>query len=292
MSVLIPPRTLYKYLPLERLSVLLNGLIRYTQLGALNDPFDGRPNFTALSTDEDLKERVAKFLPEEIRRNYDLLSPEKKAQITYETFYEVAMRFAQQNSPSVFENRGAMTLQAQNWLHKRLDMHVGVLSLSELADSVLMWSHYSSAHTGFVLGFDAGHPYFNARLSEVDEFRHLRGVEYRNDRPSAPFSELTSVEMFLVKSTDWAYEKEWRIMRPLIDSETVIVNESQALPVHLFRYPSEALQEVIIGAKMPPTIMKSLLEEIGAQPTLKHVAIKQAFIDPQTYHIKLSDIAV
>jgi hypothetical protein len=169
-------------------------------------------------------------------------------------------------------------------------MHIGALSLSEVADNVLMWTHYSSAHKGFALGFDARHPYFNARLSEIDEFRHLRRVEYRSERPNAPFSDLTGIEMFLVKSTDWAYEREWRIMRPLEDSESVI--ESQSLPVHLFRYPSAALQEIILGARMSPATRNALLEVIVAQPTLQHVAIKQAFIDQQTYRIGMADIAL
>lgn len=289
MSALSQPNILYKYLPPERLDVLTNGLIRHTQFGAFNDPFDGQPYFSALSTDDDLKERLAKIVPEEIRRSYESLSAEKKAQMPYGTFYEIAMRAAQQTSPSILDNMAAMTPHVQSWLRERLDMHIGALSLSEVADNALMWAHYASAHMGFALGFDAGHPYFDARLSEVDEFRHLRRVEYRNERPNAPFSALTSVEMFLVKSTDWAYEKEWRIMRPLADSETVV--ESQPLPAHLFRYPREALQTIIIGARMPPTTRKALLEVIAAQPALKHVAIKQAFFGQQTYRIGLAGIA-
>jgi hypothetical protein len=287
MSALNRPDILYKYLPPERLDVLSNGLIRYTQFGAFNDPFDGQPHFTALSTDDDLKERFAKIFPDEIRRSYDSLSSELKAQLPYGTFYETAVRLIQQASPSILENASAMTPHLQAWLRERLDMHIGALSLSEVVDNVLMWTHYSSAHKGFALGFDAGHPYLNARLSEVDEFRYLRRVEYRNERPNAPFSDLTGIEMFLVKSTDWAYEKEWRIMRPLEDSETVI--ESQPLPVHLFRYPGEALQEIVLGARMPLATRNEVLELIAAQSAFQHVAIKEACIDQQTYRIWLSD---
>lgn len=288
MSELNRPNILYKYLPPKRLGALTNGLIRYTQFGAFNDPFDGQPHFAALSNADDLKERMAMILFEEIRRSYDSLSTEKKAQIPYGVFYEIAMRLTQDTSPTILENMVAMTPHIQRWLRERLDMHIGALSLSEVSDNVLMWSHYSLAHTGFALGFDARHPYFNAQLSVADEFRYLRRVEYRNDRPNAPLSDLTGVEMFLVKSTDWAYEKEWRIMRPLADSESVI--DSQPLPAYLFRYPWDTLQEVILGAKMTPATRSALLEVIVAQPNFKHVVIKQAFIDRQTYHIRLANI--
>lgn len=288
MPALTPPCILYKYLPSERLDVLFNGLIRYTQFGAFNDPFDGQPHFAALSTNDDMKERVAQLIPGEIQRAYGSLPPEKQAQMPYELFYAIAMWQAKQTGPAILENLAAMTPFIQNWLRENLDKHMGVLSLSEVVDNVLMWSHYSSGHTGFTLGFDARHPYFNARLSEVDEFRHLRRVEYRNERPNAPLSFLSGVEMFLVKSTDWAYEKEWRIMRPLVDAETS--TDTQILPVHLFRYPSDAIKEIIFGAKILPSTRSALLEVFAAQPALRHAVLKQASIDQQSYSMRIIDL--
>jgi hypothetical protein len=40
----------YKYLPPNRTSVLEEGLIRFTQSGALNDPFETTPNMQRSST--------------------------------------------------------------------------------------------------------------------------------------------------------------------------------------------------------------------------------------------------
>lgn len=289
MSALTPPEILYKYLPPERLDVLSNGLIRYTQFGAFNDPFDGQPHFAELSTDEDLKEKMAHLIPEEIHRAYGSLPSENQAQMPYELFYAMAMWRAREVAPDMLKNMAAITPFIQNWLRENLDKHIGALSLSEAPDSVLMWSHYSCGHAGFALGFDARHPYFNARLSEVDEFRHLRRVKYRNERPNAPLSSLSGVEVFLVKSADWAYEKEWRIMRPLADSETVA--DAQPLPAHLFRYPSDAIKEIIIGAKMFPFIRNALLDVLAAQPALRHAVLKQAYIDQQSYGMHIIDLS-
>jgi hypothetical protein len=287
MSALTSPDILYKYLPPERLDVLSNGLIRYTQFGAFNDPFDGHPHFTALSNNDDLMEKMAQILPEEIKRAYDSLPQDKQAQMPYELFYSLALWRAKEVAPAIMKNMVDITPLVQNCLRENLDKHIGALSLSEVADNVLMWSHYSCGHAGFALGFDTRHPYFNARLSEVDEFRHLRRVEYRNERPNAPMSSLSGVEMFLVKSTDWAYEKEWRIMRPLADSETFA--DAQPLPAHLFRYPIDAIKEIIFGAKMLPSIRSALLEVLAAQPALQHVVLKQASIDQQTYGVRITD---
>lgn len=91
----------------------------------------------------------------------------------------------------------------------------GALSLCEVPDSLLMWAHYGISHTGFVLEFDPSHPYFTTRRSEGDEFGHLRRVVYRDTRPSVNLIDLDGVEMFLVKSKEWEYEHEWRVLRTL-----------------------------------------------------------------------------
>ena len=49
---------LYKYVTAERIDVLQNGLIRFSQPSALNDPWDMRPHVERLFTDNDLDEHV------------------------------------------------------------------------------------------------------------------------------------------------------------------------------------------------------------------------------------------
>ncbi len=46
------PRILYKYFGPDRIDIFEKGLIRYSPLGAFNDPFEGRPDITSLVTPE------------------------------------------------------------------------------------------------------------------------------------------------------------------------------------------------------------------------------------------------
>ena len=48
----------YKYVPAERIDILRNRLIRFTQPLALNDPFEAKPHFYELGS----KEKFAKKL--------------------------------------------------------------------------------------------------------------------------------------------------------------------------------------------------------------------------------------
>lgn len=54
----------YKYVSAERIDILQNRLIRFTQPNAMNDPFEARPYFYKLGS----KEEFAKNFAEAIRR--------------------------------------------------------------------------------------------------------------------------------------------------------------------------------------------------------------------------------
>jgi hypothetical protein len=284
------PVILYKYLPPERVDVVANGLLRYTQLGAFNDPFDGRPQLTALGTDEQLRESLALIIPEENRRAYGSLSAEVRAQIPFEVFSALAISVAKHGTPSFMEQMRNIVPSFQEWFHLKMDEYVGVLSLSALPDNLLMWSHYSFGHTGFALGFDGQHTYFNSKLSESDELRHIREVLYREERTQAPLSAMNGVEMFFVKSAHWVYEREWRILRPLADAE--VTKESSPFPIHLFRFPDSALRQIIFGPKMDHATKRALITAVKARSSLQHVTLKQAVLEKGRYALSISNAAI
>ena len=47
---------LYKYVTAERVSVLRNGLVRFTQPQALNDPFEIKPNIAKIFEQSELEQ--------------------------------------------------------------------------------------------------------------------------------------------------------------------------------------------------------------------------------------------
>ena len=87
---------------------------------------------------------------------------------------------------------------------------MGVLSLSEINDNILMWSHYSESHTGFCIEFG------RSELNELGNWDHCAPVNYDENLPTFKPIELPSIktvtQILLTKSVLWAYEKEWRII--------------------------------------------------------------------------------
>ena len=281
------PSTLYKYLGPERVDVLTKGLIRYSPLGAFNDPFEGQPDIKELATDEKIKEVFKTILPEEAKKSYESLPSEAKTILSYELWEQLL--FEQMKSKEGFllnlmKNSAPI---AQNLLSKKFNKYLGAFCLSEVPDSLLMWAHYGASHAGFVLGFDAQHPYFHEEKYPSDEFRHLRRVVYREARPSAALADINGVDYFLVKSGHWAYEREWRIFRPL--SEAAVVHDGVSFDVHLFHYPPDALQTVIVGARASTQTIQIIKSIVRSMDELSHVRLRLARPDDSHFLLRIHD---
>lgn len=164
---------LYKYFPPERSGFLIDRLIRYSPLGAFNDPFEGRPEVTALMGDSDLKRALAEVLDEEIRSSYKKLLNAVREKISLSVFSGLMQKEFRANASTVHAAIGSYTKPMANLLQKKFDEFVGALCLTETPDNLLMWAHYANGHTGFAIEFDVTHPYFDERKSDEDEFRYL-----------------------------------------------------------------------------------------------------------------------
>ncbi|WP_186230886.1 DUF2971 domain-containing protein [Burkholderia gladioli] len=92
-----------------------------------------------------------------------------------------------------------------------------VCSFSERVDSTLMWSHYADYHKGFCIEYDIKSVRADDHVS-----RFMYPVIY-SERPfdatqnmlqvgTAEFNNLYLNLAGLIKSKDWVYEKEWRLI--------------------------------------------------------------------------------
>lgn len=282
------PRTLYKYFPPERIDVLTTRLIRYTPFGAFNDPFEGRPSITTLTSKGEARKVIREITSSEVKQAYDSLTPEQRAELPYEAFSDLVSTLSTTAEPELFALLAESTPQIMAKIFSKFDESIGILSLSEVPDSLLMWSHYAGSHTGFVLGFDPQHPYFNKFNGQEDEFRHLRRVMYRETRPGGVMSALDGSDLFLVKSGHWDYEREWRILRPL--AEATLTKPSSPFSINLFEFPPSALQELIIGARTSEITKHDLVSTIRNDAALQHIRIRQSVPHDEHFMLKFADI--
>ena len=289
MTKIVPP-SLYKYFGPERVVSIGSNKLRFSALSAFNDPFEGRPEIKGIATTATLRNEISSRLPKSLEIEYKKLPREVRARMPLRQYLAVckanSTRFVE-GSISQFE---PMASKFASSVPDRLDPLNGALCLCESRDNLLMWAHYASSHTGYVVEYLTNNSYFNARRSENDEFYHLRQVQYEKYRPSASLTDLEGPELFLVKGEIWTYENEWRILKPLSDASNVIDIKGQK--IHLFEYSPSIVKSITVGARASSDVIESLRLFIANNPANGHIQLEQAFPHDSEFKINFRALPI
>ncbi len=275
---------LYKYLPPARLDTLKDKRIRFTQPGVFNDPFEFRPRIESAASEEEVRRYVEKNFDQLLE--HELEKYGALTDLVPQVMLNDLLHAQKSRLPEVFRLlESPIVERVSSLLDGFLNENVGVLCLSEVRDSILMWGHYTDNHRGFVVGFDSNSSFFSNRRSEQDEFGFLRRVDYQRQRPNVVLSDSSSPACFQTKSEHWAYEKEWRLVRVLSDAEYQI--NDQQFPVCLLEFPNDAVLEIIVGLRST----RLFIEEIKSLvPGLRKAALLRAREDPSNYGLIIDKI--
>lgn len=235
-------------------------MIRFTQPAAFNDPFEFKPCIESEISQAHLRSYVEKNFDEILKRElkeYPILS----GSLSYEGAVELLSPLKSRLSELFQLLQPKYLPSVSSAIDSAFNKNVGVLSLSEVSDSLLMWGHYTENHEGFVVGFDQGHQFFSVRRGPDDDFGFLRQVKYCQNRPNVSLADTTGADWFETKSTEWAYEREWRMMRVLNAAERQL--DIAPYPVCLFSFPVDAVAEIIIGLRSSSEL-RSRLKSLSA----------------------------
>ena len=288
---------LFKYLHPDRIDVIKNLEIRFTPPDALNDPFELRPHFDTIVAEADILANYAQSpvdLKPMVAQAYSMLSDEQRTLLSLddamnaiESFMATdAVREATALGLQVFLQSmrdGAVPIREA--IYRAFKDNVGILSLSEIPDNELMWSHYADSHRGIVLCFDGQHNFFNRRRSENDEFYFVRKVQY-SDGPATSLADIDGDALLVTKGTQWSYEREWRMLVPLSDATRTFTVGGDA--IHLFAVPSDVLKGIILGAHATQTTEVAIRNILNDRPELNHVQLSRAVIDYDARAVKVN----
>lgn len=175
-----------------------------------------------------------------------------------------------------------LTTGATEAFNQVFGREIGVLSLSERHDNLLMWGHYARDHQGFVIEFNRDHQFFSEPKDD------LRPVLYSNRRPARPGTEIDEVDFFYTKSRDWKYEREWRFIRYLDKADARLSGQPQ--DVCLFRLPRESVSSVILGCRVLQKVRDEMLELLAREPACSHIRVISASIHPTKYQLQFEEI--
>ncbi len=210
---------LYKYGRLNEHSEALftTPTIWFSAPSQLNDPFECRPWLTFNGTQDQI---VASFTRTLMRRHPEL---------TREQAHARALRMFLSKEPTLDWE------QTRRGMIRQFSERIGLHCLSQVNNSILMWSHYAQDHRGYCLQFEA--------TDFTPVFGRAQQVRYAEELPSVDIFTTPTADqvdqIFTTKFMGWSYEREWR----LIDHER---------GPGLRDYPAELLKGVIFGLRMPP----------------------------------------
>ncbi|HRH96879.1 MAG TPA: DUF2971 domain-containing protein [Prosthecobacter sp.] len=271
----------FKYVTEERIDVLRTLKIRYTQISALNDPFEALPAIEQPLSEKEYEVHARK----EIRRhtrNLPGATPLRLKEFRKKLLADAMNDFSHE--------QGAIAAKRyQSRIRSITDFTLGFLCLSKTPSNILMWSHYADCHRGMVLEFDSHHDYF----------RHgTEDVVYSDRRPSMTLhDEHPTTEILRTKSLDWAYEEEVRRneslspkKKPTSGGGHIILAPSDASEdpkkIHLFDIPKDLITGVILGWKTSVSF-RSQVRDAAKELGIRSTKIRQAIPSRREYKMDI-----
>lgn len=273
----ILPQYLYKYfpdfvaMPPKVPFVQTGNMVRFSQSSAFNDPFESLPIWSL----DDMTDEIVNLLMIGDTAFSDSLPYSKRRK-----FKSRKMHMIKQMARNHPETLKTLLSVVANRVSSN---SVGVLSLSSSFESPPMWAHYSNNHSGFCLGLDTSHPFFKPSKGNV-----VYQVEYVTKRPVVGVAKALDPcafdAMYQFKDARWAYEDEYRLVRPLATAAKQSGLDQRKIPICLFRLPTECVSRIIVGlhaSKALKDIIMSWAE------THRHVEVFDSTVSAEGYAMNI-----
>jgi len=295
-----------KYVSSERIDILKNAHIRFTQPAAFNDPFESFPYFKTIAPENDIDDFLRKYewggnelekMLEESRQKQ--LQKYPGVNIPFDRVKGQLKAMMEQSKPFITNLfKGLMTMRGPfhrkmtlNALIHAMNKEIGILCFTEKRDNLLMWAHHSSNHTGFVVEFNENYSFFDQRTKENEIRRHLKKVRYSLKRPEVILLDLSLSneenidrwikDIFWVKSKHWEYEQEWRMIYTLRDCQKII--PSNPHDIYLFPIPKDCITGVILGCRISNDDKQAILSLVKSDREYSHVKLIESIMDEREY---------
>jgi hypothetical protein len=267
---------LFKYLSPDKLVFFENCLVLLTPPIYLNDPWDFRPKGRIPSEEEILK-----------------AWQEHESDIACSSVIALSADYAQREQRErLVRLRAGVTSEEfvageGGHYQKEIGRFFGIVSLTELPFSRLMWAHYADSHKGFVAEFAAGEETaaygFTIRMCAVGPVVAAK-VKYRPDFQQISKNADNVHEVCWSKHPHWEDEKEWRIIFPLEQSIARQVSRpggGELLKRYFLPFAPRGLRRVVFGMRMDADVKQRLRGMLGRQE-FKHVQKETTAIHPET----------
>jgi hypothetical protein len=250
----MPP--LYKFISdPAAVRFLLREIIKFTPIPELNDPSELLPNLLPDEVQRSLRHlREHGYSDEDmvhLRKQENLLrrlAPAYKA-IDIPVTKELATALIR----SQFYDLAPALYQMLNGVAREMSSKVGLFCLAHRYDSLPMWAHYAANANGLVVEFQNLEDVFPG--DDTGVLNQPVAVRYERERLGVTFDPRSHESIFFSKFQDWSYEREVRVVRPLVDCRQESVGGK---PLYLFDIPRTCIIRIILGWNMAPSVVEEV----------------------------------
>lgn len=258
-----PPRILYKYVgrSSHHIDIVKTLSIRFTQPDDLNDPFDCVPGILPPAN-------IARFVDDTIRRNQAFIDLHAAREHVDQARAQMIQEYST-NPKALLERCERIVRSNMNTL--------GVLSLALRNDNMPLWAHYAATHSGFVIGMRTDGGPLTTRILDLLTEGELRPVIYHPSRVMVSCDPLElPVDVLFRKTSPWAYEEEWRVVRRLKSCDKVINDASGVAKIHMCSIEPSTVERIDLGMNSDDALSNSLMSATAPGTALQHVDIYRA----------------
>ena len=236
---------LYKYVTSRRALTCIpevgDGTLRATQPAALNDPFECAVTPSYIFPDNAEEDRELAEVLTEINESNPVTTNDVQS--------------ARREFGSLF---------TRELFTKQVSTRFGIVSFTMRPYHPLMWSHYTTDGSGFVIGYSAAEI---SALAGLEGF--LRRVEYYDKLPLimgpivliAPGSNLPI--LLSRKGKDWSYEDEWRLIVELNRTIGTGETDQHGQPISLIQVPNKAVVRLYYTERTPPESVRLIRDRLA-----------------------------
>jgi hypothetical protein len=244
----------YKFEYLEK--TIRHRVIRFSRASNFNDPWDCKPSLT-VPADRAALERLVNYMHAASEKHAPRLDPAER---------EARTRNYLDNPTKL----SADLVTASTGMWAQMDRRYRIYCLSGRPDAHLMWGHYADHHHGVCLEFDVRTPDFSSATQ----------VNYNAAYPEFSLADDADISPFHTKSSDWAYEEEYRLIAQE-EGEALCSGTLMTRDDGFFQFSEGALVSVIVGAEATTPVS----DEINELARASRVLVRKATRVPHRYEL-------
>ncbi len=278
--------SLFKYVPPARADILAHCQIRLTPPFEFNDPFEFFPSTDFVEQPfyiDEIADQIASTFAVDIALS-GVLNKRGSPMEDAKRLREVKRMVKERQKEESLELKDLALLGLSV-----ADLAWGVACFTRLPPddprATLLWGHYADGYRGFVIEFDESHSMIGEFKAERDGALLGADVIYSATRPPLRRDAQATRTLLLTKSESWAYEQEFRLIRP-IDTADLLPDNAAKRRRTLLPFSPGLIKGVTFGLKCEqPT--KQLVCEILSRPEFSHVRLGQGSYDIEGYCVKV-----